>query len=110
MNTNNKIANRQTIADYFRTDDLTTHRILMNTNWGFFVSHFGDDAQKMWDDAHPFLYPAHPSKDYTSFSIDFIEKHFNLFAKNQFWTSAGWEFNPKINKMDWTYKSGYATV
>ena len=48
MTTNNKIANRQTIADYFGTDDLTTHRILMNTNWGFFVNHFGNDAQKMW--------------------------------------------------------------
>jgi hypothetical protein len=57
METNNKIATRQTIADYFGTDDLTTHRILMNTNWGFFffVTHFGDDAQKMWDEAHPFF-------------------------------------------------------
>lgn len=103
----NQIANRQTIDDRFSTDSLTTHRILMNLNWGFFVAHFGKDAQKKWDDAHPFLYPSHPSKDYTAFSINFIEKHFSLFSKNQFFTNSGWEFNPKINKMEWTYKTGY---
>lgn len=105
--TNNKIATRGNIAAYFATDEETTHRILMNTNWGFFVTHFGSDAQNMWDEAHPFQYPAHPSKDYTSFSIDFIEKYFTLFANNQFWAAAGWEFNPKTNKMDWVYTSGY---
>ena len=110
MTTNNRIANRQTISDYFGTDDLTTHRILMNISWGFFTTHFGNDAQKMWDDAHPFLYPEHPSKDYTSFSVEFIEKHFDLFSKKQFFTSAGWEFDDKIKKYVWTYKSGYATI
>ena len=107
---NNKIANRQTIRDYFGTDDLTTHRILMNCNWGFFATHFGDDAEKMWDDAHPFLYSSYPSKDYTSISIDFIEKYFDLFSKNQFWTTAGWKFNPKTNKVEWIYDSGYTKV
>lgn len=107
---NKKIANRETIADYFGTDEAVTHRILMNTNWGFFVSHFGDNAQQMWEEAHPFIYAAHPSKDYSAFSIDFIEKHFDLFSKKQFWTSAGWVHNPKIDKMEWTYKSGYQTV
>ena len=82
----------------------------MNINWGFFITHFGNDAQKMWDDAHPFLYPENQFKDYSSFSIDFIEKHFDLFSKNQFFTSAGWEFDDKIKKMVWTYKSGYATI
>ena len=110
MKTNNKIANRQTISDYFGTDDLTTHRILMNINWGFFTTHFGNDAQKMWEDAHPFLYPENQFKDYSSFSIDFIEKHFDLFSKNQFFTSAGWEFDPKIKKYVWTYNSGYVTI
>jgi len=110
MTINNKIATRPNIADYFNTDELTTHRILMNLNYGFFVSHFGDEAKKMWDEAHPFFYSAHPSKDYTSLSIDFIEKHFDLFSKKQFWTSAGWEINPKTNKTEWTIKKGYATV
>ena len=109
-NTENKIANRKTIRDYFGTDELTTHRILTNTNWGFFVTHFGDRAEKMWEEAHPFLNSAHPSKNYTLFSIDFIEKYFNLFANNQFFTSAGWEYNSKTNKTEWTYKSGYKTI
>ena len=107
---NNKIATRTTIADFFKTDDLTTHRILMNLNWGFFATHFKDDANKMWDEAHPFLYPAHPSKDYTSISLDFIALHFDLFSKKQFVTSAGWEFNPQINKMEWTYNNYYIDV
>ena len=107
---NDKVATKQSVADYFKTDDLTTHRIISNTSWGFFLTHFKDNAQEMWEEAHPFLYPAHPSKDYTSFSINFIEKHFEIFSKQQFWTSAGWEFNPTINKMEWTYKSGYRTV
>ena len=110
MRNTDKIANRQTIANTFNTDELTTHRICMNTNWGFFVHQFGDDAQKMWDEAHPFTYPEHPSKDYTAFSLDFIAKHFELFSTSQFWTSANWEYNPNINKMEWTYKSGYQTI
>lgn len=107
---NNKIATRQTISQFFKTDEVTTHRILMNTNWGFFVTHFGEKAQEMWDEAHPFLYQAHPSTDYTSFSIDFIQKHFELFARNQFWTNAGWQVNSKTNKTEWTYTSGYETI
>lgn len=97
--TNNKIANRQTIADYFGTDQNTTHNILMNINWGFFRNHFGDDAEKMWTEAR--------SLTNWSISIDFIEKHFDLFANNQFYTSAGWVMNPQTNKIEWTYKSGY---
>ena len=110
MTTDTKIANRKNIADYFKTDELTTHRILMNTNWGFFVSHFGSDANKMWEEAHPFFYPSGISKDYTSMSIDFIADHFELFASKQFFAVAGWEHNPEINKMEWRYKSGYKNV
>jgi hypothetical protein len=105
--TNNKIANRKNIANYFGTDQNTTHRILMNTNYGFFRNQFGDDAEKMWSEAHPFLHSAYPSIDYTSMSIDFIEKHFDLFANNQFYTSGGWEMNTQTNKIEWTYKTGY---
>lgn len=81
MTTNNKIANRKTIAHQFQTDELTTHRILMNLNFGFFITHFGDDAKAMWKEAHPFLYPS-GLQDYTSFSLNFLERYFNLFSQN----------------------------
>jgi len=104
---NNKVATRQTISDFFNTDSLTTHRILMNLNWGFFRTHFKNEADKLWDEAHPFLYPSHNSKDYTSLSIDFIQKYFDLFAGKQFVTSAGWEFSEITKKYEWEYKSYY---
>lgn len=110
MNTNNKIANRSTIAEFFGTDELTTHRILMNLNFGFFKSHFGTDADMMWEAAHPFFYSNGIYRDYTSISLDFIANHFQLFSGKQFFTSAGWEYNEKINKMEYRYKSGYTNV
>lgn len=110
MNTKKQIADRNTIAEHFKTDQATTHRILSNLNWGFFQTHFGADANKFWEEAHPFTYPAHPSKNYHAVSIEFIQNHFELFSKNQFCTSAGWEYNPQVNKMEWTYKNEYKKV
>jgi hypothetical protein len=106
----NLVATRPSIAEYFGTDELTTHRILMNLDWGFFAANFGDAAKEKWDEAHPFLCSAHPSKDYHSLSLKFIEQHFELFSTMQFTTSAGWEYNEKTGKMDWVYNSRYVKV
>lgn len=107
METKTKIiADRNTIADFFKTDSLTTNRILQNLNWGFFQTHF-ESPQIEWDNAHPFLYPNHPSINYHEIDINFIKKHFELFSIKQFWTSAGWKFNSKKNITEWTYESGY---
>jgi hypothetical protein len=67
-------------------------------------------AKEKWDEAHPFLCSAHPSKDYHSLSLKFIEQHFELFSTMQFTTSAGWEHNEKTGKMDWVYNSRYVKV
>jgi len=44
-------ANRDTIADFFKSDDATTHRILQNLNFGFFRSLIPDYDQA-WEQAH----------------------------------------------------------
>ena len=111
MNIQNKIADRVTIQQYFGTDHATTDRILQNTNWGFFTAHFGDQAKQMWDEAHPFYHEHCDSRNYYLFSIDFIEKYFDLFSSYQFYTTAGWgDFNPKTGRVEWVYKSGYKRV
>lgn len=102
------IATRPNIALAFNTDELTTHRILMNLNWGFFQTHFGENAQMMWEAAHPFLYPS-GHKNFTEIDIQFIRSNFELFASYQFTTSAGWELNEKTRKCDWVYHSYYRT-
>lgn len=106
----NGIANRKSIAEFFGTDELTTHRILQNLCYGFFISHFGSDADAKWEDAHPFTYPNNTAKDYTSISLDFIAKHFELFARKQFVTGSGWQHNEKTNRMEYTYTTGYVDV
>lgn len=105
MNTN-KVANRNTIAEAFKTSSLTTHRILMNCNYGFFRSMFGENADKMWSDAHPFTYES-GYRDFMSLNIDFINENFELFASHAFTTWAGWEHNSKTGKTDWVYKNWY---
>lgn len=106
----NSVANRKSIAAFFGTDELTTHRILMNLCFGFFRSHFGADADAKWDEAHPFTYPNNPSKDYSSISLQFIAQHFELFSKKQFITGSGWVHNEKTNRMEFTYTTGYVDV
>lgn len=110
MNTTNQIATRKSIAVYFKTDELTTHRILMNLNYGFFKSHFGNDADSKWNEAHPFYYPNNIYRDFTSISLAFIAKYFDLFSTKQFYTTAGWKYNETTNRMDYSYDSGYVDV
>lgn len=104
------IANRKSIAAFFGTDELTTHRILSNLCFGFFRSHFGADADAKWHEAHPFTYPNNASKDYTSISLEFIARNFELFARKQFVTGSGWQHNEKTNRMEYTYTTGYVDV
>ena len=106
MNTSN-IANRNTIASFFGLDELNTHNVLMNLNFGFFSAHFGADADSKWIEAHPYFYPNNVSRNFSSFSLDFVQKHIDLFLNKRFYTKSGWEFNEKTNKMEFTYKSGY---
>lgn len=102
-------ADRNTIAAELGTDSETTHRILCNLNWGFFVDHFGDLAEEKWAEAHPIMYPDGQWRDYFKFDIDFIRKHFDLFSKNQFQTSAGW--GPlKDGKYQWVVTSNYVQI
>ena len=108
-----RVADRITIAKRFNTDPITTHRILQNTNFNF-IKHFlaSDDEVKaniIWDECHPFRYPAHDSRDYHSMDLDFIEKHLHLFGGKNFWTSAGWAFDEK-NGTYWKYDNGYNDV
>ena len=107
MNSINKIATRSTIANHFGTGSDVTHRILDNLKWSFFRTHFGDDATAMWEEAHPFNYEGSTFKNYTAFSIDFIQKHLDLFAGTKFQTSAGWKLNKETGKSEWVYRSGY---
>lgn len=104
----NLIANRVNIAERFNTDELTTHRILMNCNYSF-VARFlgGENPDNVWTEAHPFSYPAYDGRDYTSMSLDFIAAHFETFASQSFKTTAGWKFNEKTGKMEWKYGSFY---
>jgi hypothetical protein len=107
MNASNNIADRNTIASFFGFDELDTHNVLKNCNFGFFRTHFGDDAEKKWSEAHPFFYPGDVYRDFTSFDLDFVKNHIDLFLNKRFYTQSGWEFNEKTNKMEFTYKSGY---
>ncbi len=106
---NKVVADRNTIAAAFNTCPLTTHRILQNLSYGFFRSHFAD-YERAWNDAHPFKYTSGNSINYTEIDINFIKKHFDIFAGKQFWTGAGWTYNESIGKMDWRYTSGYTDV
>ena len=109
MNTQNtnKIADRESIETFFGLNELDAHNILMNLNFGFFATHFGVDADAKWIDAHPFFYPGNVYRDFSSFSLDFINKHFELFLNKQFFTSGGWELNPQTNRVEYVYHSGY---
>lgn len=102
-----KSANRGSIAERFGTGSLTTHRILMNTCMGFFHAQFGKHAEEKWVEAHTF---DDGVNYFWGVNLDFIDKHFHLFAGLQFWTSAGWEWNEETKKMYWDYKSGYTKV
>ena len=110
MTTSNKIANRNTISTFFGIDELTTQRIMTNLSFGFFSSQFGIEADAKWNEAHPFMYANNINRDYTSISLDFVAKHFELFSKKQFFTKSGWKFNQETNKMDFAYESGYIDI
>lgn len=107
MNASNKIANRESIKSFFGLNELDAHNILMNLNFGFFTTHFGIDADKKWNDAHPFFYPGNVYRDMTSISLDFISEHFDLFLNQKFYTAGGWEYNSQTNRVEYVYKSGY---
>ncbi len=110
-----RIANRITIAENFKTDSLTTHNILQNTNFNFikqFIANNNEEiAQQLWDECHPFKYPAHDSRDYFSMDIDFIKKYFLIFASKSFFTSSGWgKYDPIQKIVPYEYKSGYLEI
>lgn len=97
----NKVANIQTVAETFGTDDLTTSRILNNCCFGFFATHFGEEKDNKWKEAHPFKYPNHDSINYHEISLDFIKNHFELLATNQLTISSGWKHDKEARKMYW---------
>lgn len=107
MNASNKIADRESIKSFFGLNELDAHNILRNLCFGFFKDHFGSDADAKWIDAHPFFCPGNVYRDFSSFSLDFINQHFDLFLNKQFFTSGGWELNPQSNRVEYVYKSGY---
>ena len=110
MTTSNNIANRNTISTFFGIDELTTQRIMTNLSFGFFTSQFGTEADAKWNEAHPFMYPNNINRDFTSISLEFVAKHFELFSKKQFFTKSGWKFNQETNKMEFAYESGYIDI
>lgn len=110
-----RIANRDTIANTFGTDQLTTHRILSNCNFNFILDFLANGdrqkAQQLWEEAHPFRYPAHDSRDFHSMDIEFVSKHLTLFGTKQFWTGGGWgKFDDVKKIVPWEYKSGYRDI
>lgn len=100
-------ANVQTVFETFKTDDLTTSRILNNCSYGFFVSHFGIEADNKWKEAHPFKYENHDSINYHEISIDFIKNNFELLATNQLTISSGWKHDKEAHKAYWDIEVTY---
>jgi hypothetical protein len=72
-------ANRETIAQVFKTDSLTTHRILHNLCFGFFATHF-QEPEEAWALAH-----IHKGKlsFHLGVSIEWLKDNFELFASMQ---------------------------
>ena len=91
-------ANRTSIQNHFNLSNKSTHRIMMNLNYGFFRYAFGNNADEMWNQAHPFMYPNSNRKDYFSFSLKFLEDHFSLFATNLFTENGTYVTCACINK------------
>lgn len=92
-------ANRDSIAFRFHTDYGTTHRILMNLNYGFFASNIPNPVEA-WKEAHPDGY-------HRGIDLDFVEKHFVTFASKQFSLKSGWSHNLRNGKYEWQSESYY---